>query len=75
MTHGLGDYVLDSRSFCIAKLMGAGFGPPHECWCPSDSSQDLYLDVHHNKVRVHTETESLDFTSNSSGTFVDLVNT
>ena len=51
----VGDDVVHSRNYCLSRLREMGFGPPHVCWCPDRHTQSLYLDVHHNKVRVHTE--------------------
>lgn len=72
VTGGVGNDVLHSREFCLVKLSERGFGIPHECWCPDDSAQAMYLDVHRNTVRVHTE--SIDITSDSQETMVDIYN-
>lgn len=70
VTGGVGNDVLRSRSYCLQKLGTMGFGATHEIWCPDGHSQSLYLDVRHNKVRVHTEPNDMD--TGSEPTSIDI---
>lgn len=58
VTGGVGNDVLRSRLLCLTRLKESGFAEPHVRWCPDHHAQALYLDVHTDTVRVHTQPTS-----------------